>query len=578
MKKAFSTVEAMLALATFSLIITSLVGGLIYSREATAISGTRNRANFLAEEGLEAVRNMRDADFSLLTDGNHGLQVTGNQWSFNGSSELIDNFFTRQIQVSSVDTDKKQIISQIIYQQNGQRTGLVTLTTYLSNWAKSVPAVKKGGILVFGNGGTTTDAIKYKTFDANTNLWSAAQDTADIDGESTNRALRAGKVYSSTTRNEKVFVSRHYNGSSQYIYAQVYNGINWGNVQLLSSWEGATFLNVQNFDATYLQNGDLMVIYSDNSTTPKFRTWNGASWSAQISSRSIGGIPVYIKAKTRPSTNEVMVVVFDNQNDTNSEYFSGGAYETTSWTIHSEHSTQAPVNTKELIDFSWNTTDTTKGLMVFSNNQNSRSTRYKIFTANGSGGGSWSNITNGANQGNSSTRLGVLRTLTRPNAAEFLHCSQNTLPQVICYQLNTAPTVTSPANQIIAPTTTTTIQRAFDMAYEYLNSSYAINVYSDNTNIPKLKKYNPINNSYDVAATNINTLSSNLMTVRTISQKQTNEIIILLADSSRLLYTIFWDGTNHALYTTSDGLAFTTQANNGSDQLDYWYDYAWDEF
>ena len=40
---------------------------------------TRARAATLADEGLEAVRNIRDANFSNLTDGTFGLTTTGNQ-------------------------------------------------------------------------------------------------------------------------------------------------------------------------------------------------------------------------------------------------------------------------------------------------------------------------------------------------------------------------------------------------------------------------------------------------------------------------------------------------------------------
>jgi hypothetical protein len=91
----------------------------------------------LAEEGLEAVRNIRDHDFSNLTDGTYGLAVSNNQWSFSGSEDITD-IFTRQIIISTIDSDTKQARAIVSWQQNQQRTGTAELVTYFSNWADIV--------------------------------------------------------------------------------------------------------------------------------------------------------------------------------------------------------------------------------------------------------------------------------------------------------------------------------------------------------------------------------------------------------------------------------------------------------
>jgi Tfp pilus assembly protein PilV len=134
----FSVVEVILAAALFALIATSLVSILIYGEQSSVLAGERARANFLAEEGLEAVRNIRDAGFSgLPADGNYGLQVSGGQWAFLGlNTSDTTGIFTRQINISTVDANRKTITSTVNWQQTPQRTGSVVLTTRLTYWQK----------------------------------------------------------------------------------------------------------------------------------------------------------------------------------------------------------------------------------------------------------------------------------------------------------------------------------------------------------------------------------------------------------------------------------------------------------
>lgn len=129
----FSLVEVILASAVFVLLVSALVGAYLYGQESTVLAGNRARAVMLAEEGLEAVRNIRDAGFSNLTDGTYGLTTTGNQWSLSGSSDTSD-IFNRQVVISSIDAMRKSVIASVTWQQNPQRAGLVSATTYLTNW------------------------------------------------------------------------------------------------------------------------------------------------------------------------------------------------------------------------------------------------------------------------------------------------------------------------------------------------------------------------------------------------------------------------------------------------------------
>ena len=134
LRTGFSVVEAVLAGAVFALIITAVVGAMLYGQEATVLAGARARAIFLAEEGLEAARNIRDASFANLIDGSHGLVISSNQWVFSGTQDITD-VFTRQVSISAVDANTKQATATVVWQQNPQRSGLVSLVTRFTKWA-----------------------------------------------------------------------------------------------------------------------------------------------------------------------------------------------------------------------------------------------------------------------------------------------------------------------------------------------------------------------------------------------------------------------------------------------------------
>ncbi|MBI2645180.1 prepilin-type N-terminal cleavage/methylation domain-containing protein [Candidatus Uhrbacteria bacterium] len=132
--KGFLLIEVMLAIAIFLLLISTLTGAYLTGQESSVLAGNRARATMLAQEGLEATRNIRDASFTNIGNGLHGLSISSNQWGFSDTSDATDSFFTRQIAVSSIDADRKTVTSTITWQQNPSRTGTISLVTRLTNW------------------------------------------------------------------------------------------------------------------------------------------------------------------------------------------------------------------------------------------------------------------------------------------------------------------------------------------------------------------------------------------------------------------------------------------------------------
>ncbi len=143
-RKGFLLIEVLLSTSVFILAVLAFSGALIYGQENVSLAGSRSRAVFLAEEGLEIVRNIRDNDFSGLADGTHGLAVSGANWAFSGSEDITD-IFTRQIEINSLNDTTKIVTSTVTWQQNTWRTGAVSLVARFVNW------------LVFGWTQTTED-------------------------------------------------------------------------------------------------------------------------------------------------------------------------------------------------------------------------------------------------------------------------------------------------------------------------------------------------------------------------------------------------------------------------------------
>jgi len=137
-KKGFSLVEAIVAVAIFSIITTSIVATYINVSGYILSSGVETQAVFLAEEGLEATRNIRDNDFLSLDNGSHGISSSGDEWNFSGSSDTA-GIYTRQISIVDASApDTKEVSSQIDWTYKGE-TKTLTLSREFSDWRKIKP-------------------------------------------------------------------------------------------------------------------------------------------------------------------------------------------------------------------------------------------------------------------------------------------------------------------------------------------------------------------------------------------------------------------------------------------------------
>lgn len=322
-KKGFSLVEALLAVTIFALLTTAIVGGILYGQESTALSGTRTRANFIAEEGLEAVRSMRDSTVALPTDSapTYGLTSASNKWAFSGIQDVVDGLFTRKVTVSTVDANTKKVSVNVSWQQNTQRAGNVLLESQLTNWKTPTVIIGKT-MMVYSK---STNIPYYRIWDGTS--W-GGENSATAVGVGGNIQYLVLKF--SRTRNEAILGTLDSLGD---IRVQTWDGSTWGSTTLVSNI-GTTNDAYQGFDIDYETSGDrAVIVYNNaNSVDPAYRIWDGNNWSgaSTISTPPTTGIPYWIELAENPisSSNEIAMMMLDSNLDTYGMTWNGSTWGT----------------------------------------------------------------------------------------------------------------------------------------------------------------------------------------------------------------------------------------------------------
>ena len=309
-KGGFSLVEVILSTTVFAMLVTALAGAYLYGEEATMLAGNRARAVMLAEEGTEAVRNIRDPLFDNLVDGTYGLSTTSNQYNLSGASDS-DGFFSRSINVATVDSKRKDITSTVTWQQNSQRSGSVSVITRLTNWLAS-GASPRNNMLVYGNG---TANPRMRIYDGVANTFSPEGLTA------TSSVGNSFILRSSPTNSEAImgFVT-----AAGILNVMCYDGTSW--TQEWTATVGGTG-NTRRFDISYETNsGDAIVLYSTNTATTNelaYRTktsgsaCGSGSWSVatNLNPARTSGIVHWIKmAWDKRSSSDLITAIWADAN------------------------------------------------------------------------------------------------------------------------------------------------------------------------------------------------------------------------------------------------------------------------
>jgi len=220
--------------------------------------------------------------------------------------------------------------------------------------------------------------------------WGDASAANDVEGAILSTVLKAKPDGSG----EKILATLDREG---ILKIQVWNGSAWSAITQLTAQIGTINCQFQPFDIAYeTTSGNAIVVYSDNSTIPKYRVFSGGSWGGELSTTitvTTAQVPMFINLVRKPGSNEIMCLVADNT--TNPELWAAvWNGDTDTWNAASNPTTGAaslePVTTyrKGTFDFAYESTSG-DGLLVFGDGNDSADPMCKYWTYIG---GTWTAV------------------------------------------------------------------------------------------------------------------------------------------------------------------------------------------
>lgn len=97
-QQGYSLIELLIAMSIFTIGVATVIFLVLDAGVTSTQGGERTQAILLAQEGLEAVRSIRDSDFESLGNGTHGLVLQNGKWIFQNTFD-INGQFTRTLSV-----------------------------------------------------------------------------------------------------------------------------------------------------------------------------------------------------------------------------------------------------------------------------------------------------------------------------------------------------------------------------------------------------------------------------------------------------------------------------------------------
>ena len=161
-KTGFSLIEILVAISVFLIFVVATVSVFVSTNRQVSNSSHKAQAVALAHEALEAVRNIRDADFNNLIDGTYGLGQVANHWSLTGAFD-ITNIFNRQIIISTISPSQKKIQVTISWADQINQNNSIVEETYLTAWAAPLNIGLTMDKIVINHGGNKvpSDFLPY---------------------------------------------------------------------------------------------------------------------------------------------------------------------------------------------------------------------------------------------------------------------------------------------------------------------------------------------------------------------------------------------------------------------------------
>jgi Tfp pilus assembly protein PilV len=131
--------EAIAAIAVTIIVVTALVALGVRTVRAATITRNRSQAAAYAQEGIEAVRSIRDRSYADLYacrgDSAHKIVWSGSQWGCeDGTEEEIEgSIFDRSFTAEEMASDKLKV-TVTVYWSDSAGDHTLPVNTYLTDW------------------------------------------------------------------------------------------------------------------------------------------------------------------------------------------------------------------------------------------------------------------------------------------------------------------------------------------------------------------------------------------------------------------------------------------------------------
>ena len=332
--------EVMLTAAIFVLIGSGAVVGMVSALNMNRTAQERVAAVNYAQEGLEAVRSIRNQNYNLLVDSSGvGVQRNGTTgvWEFNGSANNTWGKYTRVMTVANAQRDAsgnivasggttdyttKKVTSTVTWDFSPTQAFDVTVSDYLTDWKSTM-----GGLIVYSDG---TNTPIYREYGQPVDAFST-ESSAPSGASGLNFVVRTSPV-----KREAVVA---YSDSGGTLRVLCFDGVTWSSEWSVTAGGTGT---TRRFDVAYEKTtGDVMVAYSRNAAAVNavdYRTKSGTSacgsgnWasaaSLPTSTTLTSGTAYWIRLERSPvaASNRIAIAWSDSDSDLGAAVWEGSSW------------------------------------------------------------------------------------------------------------------------------------------------------------------------------------------------------------------------------------------------------------
>ncbi len=230
-----------------------------------------------------------------------------------------------------------------------------------------------------GTGGDDNDgSLAYRTFNGSTLSSETTMSLPDDDG------LAFLTLYPNPKSDEIMLIAGI---DDEGVMATVWNGSSWSSWTTLSESDDTLTTEAFAFAYETQSNQGIAVFGDEDASTPRYRTWNGSSWSSAQNLPSVGASEKWIRLAADTASDEIICGILDASNDLNLIVWSGSG-----WGSVTEVETSVEYKDRRQFDIAYERNG--NNALVAYHQSNENIFRYRTWN-----GAKWSAETNGVNMG-----------------------------------------------------------------------------------------------------------------------------------------------------------------------------------